>query len=375
MKAVCFAVALLRSCSAEALPRAAAPVSLLHQRAATASTVAAHSQAGATGPKALWEKGRPVNPKPRGHMLTDHELRPVDSVRCLEGKQLDPLYNCSEPGKVEGFERFSNSLNAGNYPNWKEARCHSEGEYLCDPDMLLSAEERKQLTATMKSLREGNKITCGPQLQHDPVDRWHYEPFTVGVAIAKDWPLRESDSQSLQSFGRILAGRWNMTYSWTGSPSFYARCPNEAMLIVLPEKRQAHLSSPSCMFVCEDKGAPEVATATIVGLDSHGLLEGVSAGLAEVYKVLGKTSPMHEPGWEPVEKTAATWRPWSFWTEGSAAADGRYAYSSWTQTLWNYGQRILFVFAALLLAISVVVALLVCYLAPGLAKDLNKPVV
>lgn len=387
---LCVAAFLLDRSVAEAPPQAVAvsgeadvaaapikPVSLLHQRAATASSVSAHSNAAAAGP--LWEKGRPVNPKPRGHMLTDHELKPVNSVSCLEAKQLDPRHNCTEP-LPPGVGSPSNHLNAGNYPSWWEARCHGyDNEFFCDPDELLSYDQRKKLAATMKSLREGQKITCGPQLQHDPVDKWHYEPFYLGVAIAKDWPLHESDAQSLQSFGRILAGRWNMTYPWNGNPAYYARCPNEGMLIILPEQRQAHLSTSSCMFICEDKGGPEVATATLLGLDNHDLFAGVKAGMAEVYKVLGKSSPMHAPGWEPVEKTVATWRPWSFWSEESTErnprVDGLYAYSSWPQFMWNYGQRILFIFAALLLAGSVAVAILVCYLAPGLAKDLNKPVV
>lgn len=331
-------------------------ISLLHQNAMTASG-------------ALTRHGRPVNPKPSGHMLTNTELRPVNSVRCLEGKQEDPTYNCSGPVQP-GIP--SARLNAGNYPSWKDARCHSGGEYFCDPDDLLSPAERKQLAATMKSLREGQKITCGPQLQHDPVDKWHYDPFYLGVAIAKDWPLHESDAHSLQSFGQILAGRWNMTYPWDGNPAFYARCPNAAMLILLPEKRQAVLSSSSCMFICEDKGAPEVATAALLGLDSKGLLAGVTAGMSEVYKVLSKTSPMHKQGWEPAEETAGTWTPWN---EGTSGADGRYANSTWQQNLWNYSQRFLFVFAALLLIFSVVVALLVCCLAPGKAASLNKSVV
>lgn len=343
-----------------------APVVLLHQSAATSSKVSTAAQAADTP---LWKHGRPINPQPHGHMLTDTELQPIENIACLEAKQHDPTVNCSDILRLGSGPLEQRPLNAGNYPMWKETRCNSNGEYFCDPDRLLSAKERKTLTDQMKKLREGHQITCGPQLQHDPVDKWHYEPFYLGVAIAKDWPQHESDAQSLQSFGRLLAGRWNMTFPWDGNPAFYARCPNEAMLIILPEKRQAHLSSPSCMFICQEKGGPEVAIAARLGLDSKGLMAGVSAGMAEVYKAIAVSSPMHEPGWEPVEKTSGTWETWNKAPEAS----GKSHPSSMDESLWNWGQRILFGVAVILLAGSLIVALLVCYLAPGLAKELNKP--
>lgn len=305
-------------------------------------------------------------------MLTDTELKPIENVACLEAKQDDPTINCSKhaPLNMAGWAPGTNAaLNAGNYPMWKDPRCFGNGEYFCDPDQLLTTSERTQLVAQMKKLREEQLVTCGPQLQHDPVDKWHYQPFYVGVAIAKEWPQHESDAQSLQSFGRILAGRWNMTYLWDGSPTPYAKCPNEAMLIVLPEKRQAVLSSASCMFLCQEKGGPEVATATLLGLDSNGLMAGVSAGLTEVYKAIAQSSPMHKPGWEPVEQTAGTWDFKAATVK--VAAENK---NTLDENIWDWSQRVLFAIAVAILAGSLVVALLVCYLAPGMAKELNKSV-
>merc|ERR1719487_3236082 len=273
---------------------AGSSVSLLHQKAAISS------RASPLGARYRDLKNPPLS----GHMLSAAELSPIENIACLEAKQRNPEANCSNAAPIAPAAPALNvKLNVANFPSWKDPMCNGEGEFFCDPDKLLSVDERKNLTALMKELRKGQKVTCGPQLQHDPVDKWHYQPFYLGVAIAKDWPLHESDAQSLQSFGRILAGRWNMTYPWDGNPTNYARCPNEGMLIILPEQRQAHLSTSSCMFICEDEGGPEVATATLLGLDNHDLFAGVKAGMAEVYKVLGKSSPMHAPGWEPVEKT------------------------------------------------------------------------
>lgn len=351
-----------------------APVALLHQGVASNGEVNSHARAG----EPVWERGTPANPEMVGHMLTDHELQPVTNIACLEAKQVDPTVNCSTRAPLglesEAMPAPNIALNAGNYPTWKDPRCYSNGEYFCDPDRLLSPAQRIQLAAQMKKLREGQKITCGPQLQHDPVDKWHYEPFYLGVAIAKDWPQHESDAQSLQSFGRMLAGRWNMTYAWDGNPAFYARCPNEAMLIILPEKRQAVLSSPSCMFLCQSKGGPEVATATILGLDSDGGLEaGVSAGMSEVYKAIAQSSPMHKSGWEPVEKTAGTYEAWN--NKAPAAPVAIAPQVTLEDSFWNWSQRILFGVAIVMLGASIVVALLVCYLAPGAIKELNKSVV
>jgi len=315
--------------------------------------------------------GQAGNPPLLGHMLTQHELAGIESIACLQAKQLDPAANCSNLS----VDKPHVPLNAGNYPTWKDPSCFGEGEFFCDPDHLLSYEERLNLTDQMKKLRVGpgaQQITCGPQMQHDPIDKWHYEPFYLGVAIAKDWPLHESDSQSLQSFGRILAGRWSMTSLWDGNPAFYARCPNEAMLIILPERRQAYLSSPSCMFICGEKGGPEVTTVTLLGMDSRGgLAAGVSAGMTEVYKALAESTPMHKKGWEPIENTSGTWEAWN--KEGrQAVREVAYTGPSTEQNIWDWSQRFLFGVAVVILAGSIVVSLLVCYLAPGLAKDLNR---
>lgn len=351
---VFFALCCVVDCGRDAstLPEARKKVSLLHQ--AENEVLDEHLR-----PQPIWEHGAPLNPLPKGHMLTHTELKHIKDIRCLEAKQVDPAVKCSETAiAMDGAESIP--LNAGNYPSWQEPRCQNNGERFCDPTAIFTKTERTQLATQMKKLRTGQHVTCGPRLQHDPVDKWHYEPFYLGVVIAKDWPMHESDAQSLQSFGRILQGRWNMTSSWNGSPSFYARCPNEAMLIILPDKRQAHLSAPSCMFLCEDKGGSEVVKATLSALDSQGLRAGVSAGMEEVYKVLAKTSPMRKSG----EHAA----------EGSAGAESS-TRATWEQPIWDWTQRIVFVGALSLLAGSLFVALLVCFLAPGLAKELNKSVV
>lgn len=313
------------------------------------------------------------NPTPRGHMLTDHELHSTESVACLEARQKNPGADCSllQASGRKGWAG-EGQLNAGNYPFWADPICHGDGKsYFCDPENLLSNDDREDVLKFIKEQRESTFITCGPQVQHDPVDRWNYQPFYLGVAIADDWPLQESDPQSLQQFGRILAGRWNMTFPWDGNPTFNARCPNEGILVILPKYRQAFFSSGSCMFLCDTKGGPEIAAATIGMLNSGGLMAGVKAGVKQVYTGLQETSPMHPAGWEPVEKTSATWGGIPY---GSSPVSGKSSSSS-ESWVWNLVQRFMFAIALVVLAGSVVMAILVCVKAPGMNKELNKSVV
>jgi hypothetical protein len=318
------------------------------------------------------EKPSAKNPSPTGHMLTAFELNSTNSIACLQLRQTNPGADCSLLLKDTTYDwEGSGQLNAGNYPYWADPICHSNGQaYFCDPQNLLSSQDQADVMNFMKEQRASQYITCGPQVQHDPIDRWNYQPFYLGVAIADDWPLQETDSESLQSFGSILQGRWNMTFPWDGNPTFNARCPNSGILIILPKYRQAYFSSSSCMFICATKGGPEVATAAIGMFGTRGLLAGVKAGIQQVYSVLNQTSPMHaQLGWEPIENTSATWSGIPY---GSSSVN---QYSDSGTWIWNWAQRAMFVIACVALAGSVVMAIIVCVMAPGMNKELNKSMV
>merc|ERR1719265_474904 len=186
-----------------------------------------------------------------GYFLTPMELSRIQTIECLQLKIKDPFLNCTTAniGYYSDYE-----LNAANYPSWKDPQCRSNDEFFCDPDNILTDGERSRITGLLKKLRSQSVALCG---DHDPIDRWHYQPFYVGVALAKDWPLHLSDAETLQLFGRMLAARWNMSYPWDGSPLPFSRCATEGMLIVLPEQKQVFLSTPSCQFICSSRGGPE----------------------------------------------------------------------------------------------------------------------
>merc|ERR1719502_2316696 len=72
--------------------------------------------------------------------LNKHELKPIDSVRCLQEKQKHPNRPCTEPTKKD--QRFEGPINMGHFPNYKDDVCESQGEFFCDPDSLMSHDEQ-----------------------------------------------------------------------------------------------------------------------------------------------------------------------------------------------------------------------------------------
>lgn len=208
-------------------------------------------------------------------------------------------------------------------------------------------EERKSLTDELARLREEHLVTCG-RLLNDPVDPRHLQPFYLGVAMATKWPTGESDPDSLQQFGQVVAAEWNMDRLFVGSPQPYARCPNTAMLVFLPDIRRAFLSSSSCEFLCQARGGPEVVTATLVTYDKEGPVAAVRAGMREVYRVVSRGKTQAATGSSNQQAAA-----------GAGADEG----ASGAMALWL--QRILFGVAVAALVVSLVFGLIVLLLAPG----------
>jgi len=305
-------------------------------------------------------------PPPSGHFLTDHELKPIVTISCLEAKQKDRNVQCTgnaftvqRGGKVEG------PLNAGNYPSWKEGRCLSGGEFFCDPNDLLTSEERNLAREELRTLREQASVTCDlkpPQVGLSHGD-YHYQPFYLGVALANGWPHSEAGPDSLQFFGQVVASRWNMTYLWNGYPPNYAGCPNQAMLVILPDLRQAYVSSPSCQFICQDRGGREVVTAVLADLDRHGLSQAVQTGIWEVYHVVNATGAVGRAFKKAIGADAV-----KVVNLPNELDPGLSLAVNWTQ-------RILYVIAVITFFLSLGVALLVCWIAPGLRKELKKTTV
>mmetsp|Transcript_45477 Transcript_45477/g.117626 ORF Transcript_45477/g.117626 Transcript_45477/m.117626 type:complete len:297 (+) Transcript_45477:150-1040(+) len=243
----------------------------------------------------------------------------------------------------------------GSYPNYRDAACRSHGEFVCDPGptTVLADEELAGLAAELQKLRRSseNLVTCG-SLVNDPVDKRHLQPFYLGVAFATEWPATDSTPESLQQFGQIVAADWNMDELYVGSPQPYLRCPNTAMLIILPDQKQAMLSSASCEFICAARGGSQVVQRTLEALHSAGAYSAALAGIHEAYSFLAQNGASSEV--TVISQAAA---------DMNRTRDGY----RWVQPFYStLALRIYFAIALAFLIGSVALGVMVLLLGPGL---------
>lgn len=295
----------------------------------------------------------------RGHFLTDTELSPITAITCLEAKQRNPMIEC-ESTEVTGRGFMHNyfgtgNFHIGNYPHYKSPECKGNGEPFCDPFNTLTPLQRANLTTALGQLRSRVNVLCGRTL-NDAVDRRHYQPFYLGIAIVMNFPLLETDPESLQQFGRIVAAQWNMDRDYVGESTPYHHCPNTGILVIIPDKEQAFLSTSSCEFICKDRGGPEVAIATIRALvkEDGGIYPAVWAGMREVYRVLDVGPHQELSAGGDVVKGGVRGAQ----TLGEMRVQHQVAVS-------NLMMRGIFVVALIFMIASLVIAALVFLLAPG----------
>lgn len=289
-----------------------------------------------------------VKPRARGHFLTNSELGDIDTIACLEAKKKNPAVECASMVAADNgtVEEFSGKLSAGNYPSYKDGICGSGGEYFCDPSGALTAQERSNVTAALQRLRRANPVMC-PSAQSDPVDPSHFQPFYLGVVVAKDWPRTQTDPESLHQLGQIIESQWNMDELYVGQPIPPRKpCGNTAMLIVMADMRLAYLSSGSCQFICQGDGARPVISRTLQAMDSKGAAAGVLAGIDEVYRTVSGVKEAAQPGLRAAAAPS---------TEGAEKHD------PWLNPLL----QVLFAVAIVFVVVAVLGAAMVMLLAPG----------
>lgn len=318
-------------------------------------------QSNASAVKTVGIKPASASDRPTGYYLTPMELSRINTIDCLQLKIKNPYLNCStDIGYNSNYK-----VSPANYPSWKDPECRSNGEFFCDPNRLLEDDQRLRLTNLLAKLRKKSAVLCGDT---DPVDRWHYQPFYLGVAMAQDWPLHLSDSETLQLFGRMLAARWNMTFPWDGAPLPFSRCPNEGMLLILPTQKQVFLSTPNCEFLCSTSGGPEVVTAVSYMLNNKDIENAVRSGIETVYKLLNRTTP--ESADLVPSRQLDNW--WDNVASLRVAPPSPPTNIPWNDILLNFSMRVLYIVSIFVMAGSLVVAILVCLLAPGLIKKITK---
>eukprot|EP00747_Dinoflagellata_sp_TGD_P196632 gnl/TRDRNA2_/TRDRNA2_67001_c0_seq1.p1 gnl/TRDRNA2_/TRDRNA2_67001_c0~~gnl/TRDRNA2_/TRDRNA2_67001_c0_seq1.p1 ORF type:complete len:434 (-),score=85.90 gnl/TRDRNA2_/TRDRNA2_67001_c0_seq1:118-1419(-) len=238
--------------------------------------------------------------------LSKDELAGIYDVACLKQKQLNRNYPCGGDQTYVPEVWSGGPLNIGNYPKWSDHVCHSDGEFFCDPQKILDDDEgKKKVIGTINYFRDKAKVDCGAmdyKLHHRPMGN-DIRNFNLGVVLANEWEESESDSASLQKFGMMLMTRWgfmpwyngvdtgNTIDEYNSVDDYTKNCPNAALLIILPDRGQAFLASPSCEFICKDRGGPEIVARVKRVLEKEGLENAIKAGVDAVNRALKMTTP------------------------------------------------------------------------------------
>jgi hypothetical protein len=254
------------------------------------------------------------------NFLSKAQLEPIMSIRCLHEKQHDPHSPCQPKRDVVYSDA---QLGIGHYPHWKDGVCHSDQEFFCDPIGALSAPDQHAASEHLRAFKERTLVNCGQLesvLDPEAKRRWwekkkpiytgrlgleDYREFNLAVMLADEWPREEMDPKSMQYFGRVVMTKWGLMPIYNGVDNgnpvnqyhdswaeYRSNCPNTAVLFILPKYHEAHLLSPSCEFLCESRGGPEVVAATLAGLDRGGVRDAIMDGVDMVEKLLKASTPL-----------------------------------------------------------------------------------
>jgi len=230
---------------------------------------------------------------------------------CLEAQRRDPTVIClsataNESALTPGEETSTDAsvadgsgtpprdvaISPVHYPNWRSPECRSDGALFCDPgaEPTMSAPQRANLTKAMHDLRMDSLVPCG-RLQNDPVDPWHLQPFYLGIAVLPKW-TGPTDFGTMQDFGRLVSSEWQMDQLYVGTSKLHPRCPNTAMLFLLPDAKEAVLASDSCDVLCAASGGPEVVDRARAALRARdgGVYAAALAGAREAYSIVASAA-------------------------------------------------------------------------------------
>ncbi|CAE7219803.1 unnamed protein product [Symbiodinium sp. CCMP2592] len=282
--------------------------------------------------------GHGIQPRP-----ASEELQALPSIECLEARLKDPNANCDDLVPQDGrtvkvifnmsqvaprsssdkqnasdsseenvVVRFSMNQTNGqrtsvkdislyNFPNYQESVCRNNDAPVCDPYGFLSTSEGQNLSLELEKLRSQYLVVCEDLIQ-EPIDQRHLQPFYVGVAIAQANGAEMSLS-TLRQYGHLILSEWNMGNSAANGQIM--RCPNQALLLIVPDRSQAVLVTESCRYICEEQGAkaPQIVTKS---LHTGSLADAVLAGVRSVYTSLPNTVAQGEAMPLPAVEAQAT---------------------------------------------------------------------
>lgn len=239
-----------------------------------------------------------------------------------------------------------------NYPNYREPACRSDGMIFCDPMFKLTHKERQNISKELVFQAKEHLVVCN-DLIREPIDQRHLAPFYLGVALG-GLNGHDAEEATLKQYAQLILTEWNMGVAKTQ----VTRCPNEALLLVLPEEKRAVLVSNGCDYLCAEHGGRAVPEEVEKSLRHGGsVAAAVLAGVRKAYSSIENSVPEGSPMPSP---------------RGQASSSGSSTDSkngdNWDNTSSVFLQRVLFAFALGALALSLLVGCAVMTMAPGLAK-------
>lgn len=263
--------------------------------------------------------------RPRDAWLTDNELTNITSVDCLRKLHagVGGSADCGGETKTEEVGNYR----IGNFPRYDEPRCgqvvnktaladtthNTAGDYqpFCDPDGLLSAEERKTIELALFNAWTVTRIQCGVPGSNRVDDSI---PFRLGVAIVRTLPIAEQDPKSLEMFGSYVLETWGLLDAHGGGMS--ARkdgiangCPDTALLVFVAEPYQrALVVAPNCDVICMERNGDSVATAAKVGWE-RSLSSAVLKAIGQTQRVVAHSveNGTHPFSHQPADAYFQSW--------------------------------------------------------------------
>jgi len=241
-----------------------------------------------------------------------------------------------------------------NYPNYREPACRSDGMIFCDPMFKLTSKERENISKELVFQAKEHLVVCN-DLIREPIDQRHLAPFYLGVALG-GLNGHDAEEATLKQYAQLIMTEWNMGVAQTQ----VTRCPNEALLLVLPKENRAVLVGNGCDYLCAENGGHAVAEAVEKSL-RHGesVADAVLVGVRKAYTSITNSVPEGSP--MPTPRGQAS-------SSGSSTDGSSKNGDNWDNNSSVFLQRVLFAFALGALALSLLVGFAVMTMAPGLAK-------
>jgi len=308
------------------------------------------------------EEGSPV--------ISPKTLQSVTSIACLKELETNPSADCA---KGDGKEKMTSTATraaaphddgtffiggkgfpkpnvvpaGGDLDETGESVCHDGGEYFCDPEHILTEEQRDTLVTHLRTVRQNTLVTCPLPILRGRLGDSPNSPrqedevnFILGAVIFKNLPSEEHDEASLQKFGEMLIDDWEIKSS----------CDRASILIIVTEPKLFWVASQGCRFACgqnQETGRRVVNALGSVGTDDYEA--AFEAGITTFLDVLKenkdaeRVAGLHDDRWSAyLRRKEEQWKKYEnaiYWSFGIVAGLVFLKFSSFLWGAFEMGDK------------------------------------